>query len=151
MIPHFFIQIERFSLTLNGKIDISKLPSPLENNQSCSKNASTDEIEDIDKTQYAILNIVQEYTDYPLTKMDNLLHIGINSLNLIRFLSKLSQQFGIDLFFRDLMKNPTVFLLDAFIKNHQKKHKQSNDDRTMNKLSYQQKRIILILIMDKIL
>ena len=144
MIPVFYVQVSKFPLTANGKIDIKSLPKPKLNTNKKSRALRSSKVDSIQKQ---IIAVLQEYCDYPVSITDNILQIGISSLNLVRVLSKLSKLSKVEIFFRDLVHNSTIFLLDRWIKKQIDKNLISsgsgiNEQIRRSKISYQQKRII---------
>ncbi|XOS94007.1 phosphopantetheine-binding protein [Brevibacillus laterosporus] len=105
MIPSFFIAVDEFTLTPNGKIDRKILPEPngdvLRNEQSyCAPR-------NIFEEQMVLLwEKVLEVK--PIGIMDNFFMLGGHSLKAFVLVSQITQRFGLNLPLSDLFKAPTI-------------------------------------------
>lgn len=105
MIPSRIIKIAEVPLTINGKLDKSKLPKPelniFERSTEFVEPRSELEIE-ISKIIANILNIEK------VGVFDNFFELGGHSILAIKVVSEVKQNFGVDIELINLFQNPTV-------------------------------------------
>jgi amino acid adenylation domain-containing protein len=116
MIPIHFVELDRFPLTPNGKIDKNKLPSP-----------KTDVIYETIRHQYDPPTTSTEEKIFIIwSKLLNKDKVGINenffesggySLLMIEFQDKLKKEFNIDIRIAELFQHTTIALLSKYIDN----------------------------------
>jgi len=118
MIPSAFIQLEKFPLTSNKKIDKKALPKPLELFASRTikyKSASTE-------IEQQILNIWQDILKIENISIDdNFFGIGGNSLHIPIIVSRISKILNYDITIRDFILNSDIYSLSKFIENSKEK------------------------------
>ncbi|MDP8228643.1 MAG: condensation domain-containing protein, partial [Candidatus Electryoneaceae bacterium] len=104
MVPSFYVQLDQFPLTLNGKIDKRRLPKPEEILYADkSFRPPTDEYEKNLATIWSkILGIKKIGINNPFYEL------GGTSLSAIKLVSEIYQAFEINLTLRDVIQNPTV-------------------------------------------
>lgn len=102
MVPNYFIELDQFPLTPNGKIDRKSLPE-IEMNQPSVLVPTTDSpLEEI------IKGIWQEVLGTTVTSSDNFFSLGGHSLLATQVISRISRIFQITLPIRSLFQSPTV-------------------------------------------
>ena len=100
MIPDFFIELESFPLTPNGKINRKALPLPILTTDAYKPPTSEIEI--------SICNIFSSLTKRELVGLDdNFFSIGGHSLLAMRLISMLRNELGIELSLKSIFKAPT--------------------------------------------
>ena len=100
MIPDFFIELESFPLTPNGKINRKALPLPILTTEAYKPPTSEIEI--------SICNIFSSLTKRELVGLDdNFFSIGGHSLLAMRLISMLRNELGIELSLKSIFKAPT--------------------------------------------
>ena len=104
MIPTYFIKIDEVPLTANGKRDIKALPEPdeisISNNQY---EIPANEMEQkLAEMWQEILNVQR------IGVNDNLIELGASSINIMRFVSGILKEYGVELSIRDLLYKPTI-------------------------------------------
>ena len=111
-IPSFFMEVDSFSLTPNGKINKSKLPKVnIENNKSSIILPTND-------TEQQLLNIISQLLNFKnISINDNLFNIGGDSLFAINLSVQIQDRLHIQLFVKDIMEHPTIQDLSNLIKS----------------------------------
>ena len=102
MIPSDFIDVERFPITVNGKIDAGSLPSPVELGNDDMRSSLPNKIEQ------DILHVFSEVlgkTDISLT--DNFFFLGGDSIKAIQAVSKLERK-SLHVKVKDVLLYPTA-------------------------------------------
>ncbi len=116
MIPTFYVQMDEFPLTPNGKIDKKLLPYPkgLELKSGIEYLAPRNEIED------KLIEILSNLLDKPknlISVNDNFFDLGVSSIKLIRLLNLVNKQFNKDLKVVSLFEYSTVNELASYLFN----------------------------------
>ncbi|ASZ13464.1 non-ribosomal peptide synthetase [Chitinophaga pendula] len=115
MLPAYFVTMDKFPLTKNGKVDRKALPAPAINEDSKSQNmvapadATEKQLHDIWKTVLATEQLSVEA---------NFFESGGNSLKIINMLRLIQQSFGDALKVSDLFDKPTIREQAAAISKH---------------------------------
>ncbi len=111
MIPSYFIHMEEFPLTSNGKIDRRALPE-LDGNMDTGVEyvAPGDDIEEI------LVNIWQEILGLERIGIrDNFFELGGHSLKATKVVSRISKDLEVNVSLRDIFSNPTIETLSKII------------------------------------
>jgi len=112
-IPSFFVLMNKFPLTVNGKIDIKNLPE-VENKY---KNLTNNQVES--PTQEAIISMFCNFLDNVDKKIvsikDDFFKLGGNSLSAAMLLAALKKEFGVDLAFDKFKDISTVEKLSNYL------------------------------------
>jgi acyl carrier protein len=103
MIPTYFVEIKKFPLTPNGKIDRKALPQPEAGKTGEEYVAPTSQLE---KQLADILKEVLRIDKVGIN--DNFFDIGGNSLNLVQVNSKLKEVLGKDIPIVNMFQYPTI-------------------------------------------
>lgn len=112
MIPGFFVHMEAFPVTTNGKLDKKALPDP-EMDQTKYIPASNERESTIIKIWAEVLNLKEQ----EISINSNFFELGGNSINVLSFISKLNVALDQDLLVTDVFKYVTVKKLAAFLAN----------------------------------
>ncbi|XOS94004.1 phosphopantetheine-binding protein [Brevibacillus laterosporus] len=114
MIPTYFVTIEKFLLTSNGKIDRNQLPDPLAiNSVNQSGNKQPNDTEEI------VMKIMKEVLQTNEVTVDsNFYFLGGDSIKAIQVVGKLNQM-NLGATVRDIMTFPVVHELAAAIEMNQ--------------------------------
>lgn len=114
MVPSYFLQLEKFPLTQNGKIDRMNLPDP-----DITLNIRTEYIAPSSETEEKLVAIWSEiFKNARVGINDNFFELGGNSLRLISLVSKLYKVFGIDIPIRAIVNSPTIRQIADIIYNY---------------------------------
>ena len=129
MLPKVYIPIEKIPLTINGKVDLDRLPN-LDFNaipppEKCSQHFKTDE-----KTLLLIWQLILETNQISLT--DNFFDLGGGSLLAIKLISFIQEKFNVILRIRDIFSYQTIKEQADFIKRKKNKHVTNKDAELMN-------------------
>lgn len=112
MIPSHIITIERIPLTTNGKLERTKLPKP----SDMSSLKKSDYIAPRSGLESEIANIVGQILEVEKVGVkDNFFELGGHSILAIKVVSKLRENFGVELQLKNLFENPTVEGLSSAI------------------------------------
>ena len=116
MIPAYFIQMESFPLTLNGKINRKALPEPTgEINIGIEYAAPRNEMEEkLVKIWSNVLGVEKVGID------DDFFALGGHSLKAIKMLSIIHRELEVSISVSEVFKNPTVRQLGEYIGNSRK-------------------------------
>jgi amino acid adenylation domain-containing protein len=110
MIPSVFITLESIPVTTNGKVNRNALPAPTNVAHSVVINQ-----EDQPAIFEQITQIINEVLTIPmLSKDDNLLELGANSVDIIRIANQLERKLGIRPSIMEFYQNPTVASIYKF-------------------------------------
>ena len=105
MIPSSFIKLEKFPLTPSGKIDKKALPKP----EDMKTKLKTEFVMPRTETEAKITNIVSNILKVEKVGIyDNFFELGGHSMLAMQVISRISQEFGVELSIRALFENPTV-------------------------------------------
>jgi len=111
MIPRYFIPLEKMPLTPNGKIDRRRLPEPEE-----VIIPGSEYVAPTNETEKKLAAIWQEVLAVEKVGInDDFIELGGHSLLVISILSKMHQEFNVELQLRDVFDNPTIKELSRLI------------------------------------
>jgi amino acid adenylation domain-containing protein len=114
MIPHTFMQVEKFPLTPNGKIDRKALPEPIYEEVMINTFPKTD-------LEKIFLNVWQQVLLHDSFGIhDNFFDIGGCSLSITRVQTLLCRSHNLDVSITDLFQYPTIFQLAEYLSCKQK-------------------------------
>ncbi|QOS98553.1 amino acid adenylation domain-containing protein [Brevibacterium sp. JNUCC-42] len=103
MVPSFFVAMERFPFTLNGKVDKCALPDPKINRISTEYVAPTGE------TEEKLIEIWKNVLDLGKVGMkDNFFHLGGHSLKAAVLITKIQKAFQVEFPLREVFQHATV-------------------------------------------
>jgi len=112
MVPAFYIAIESFPLTSNGKIDTRRLPDPVnavKGEGKKSRDAGTVMEKKLQATWMQVLN------RDTVGIQDNFFEIGGHSLKAVQLISAIHKQTGIHLELQDVFQHVTIEALATFL------------------------------------
>lgn len=122
MVPKFFVFLKKLPLTINRKIDHSRLPKPI-------LNSSTTQLI-LPKTQIQkelVALWVDLFKAEQIGITDNFFEIGGHSLLLTQLIIKLKKKFSFDLPIHNFLENPTIETLDMLILSNDTDPLEAND------------------------
>lgn len=106
MVPAYFVIVDKFPVTPNGKIDKNALPDPFESDNGRSATAYEAPRSSIEKVLTSIWEVVLGRSG--IGTHDNFFGMGGDSIKAIQILSRLGQE-GLKLEVRHLFEYPTIF------------------------------------------
>jgi fengycin family lipopeptide synthetase D len=112
MVPHWFIQVPRFDLTKNGKIDKKALPSPFSFNDPLSVDSNKNPEGTVEKL-LAIGREVLGIKQIAIT--DNFFLIGGHSLKAALLAARINKAFNVELSVSEICKKPRFHDIQKFI------------------------------------
>ena len=111
MIPAYFVQLEKLPLTPNGKIDRRALPAP-----DGKLSTGVAYVAPRSETEQALAEIWQELLGAAqVGAQDNFFDLGGHSLRAMTLVSRIHQQFEVEVSLRDVFGHPTLEGLAAVI------------------------------------
>lgn len=128
MVPQYFVKLDQFPYTPNGKIDRKKLPLP--NIEIKSKELSLPR-NNIDKSIINILKALLHIENISIT--DSFFELGGDSLTAINFCANIYSQFNVQLFVKDILENPIISDLSDLLSNKGIKSTNSNKIKVVEK------------------
>lgn len=110
MIPSHIIPIDSFPLTLNGKIDKSKLPEIV-------ISTSTDNTQmDYNETELSLIHIICKLLNMENVNIqDDLFDLGLDSLSAIKLVTEIYNTFNIEVLIKDIFENASIKKLAKLI------------------------------------
>lgn len=122
MIPDIYIQLAKMPMTANQKIDRKALPEPVVMEKAVTPAETPDQQKLLD-----ILHSVMTEGHYGIDQ--NLMEIGMSSLDIMLFLSLLGENYDVGMGIGELNDHPTIRELDLFIKKAPKVKKHVKKDK----------------------
>ena len=105
MIPAYIEVLDSFPLTVNGKIDRSKLPLP----EITTSNRTTDYKQPSTAIEKALAQLWEEVLSISQIGLeDNFFDLGGHSLKATKLISKIHKEFQVKLYLKDLFAHPTL-------------------------------------------
>ncbi|WP_140159061.1 non-ribosomal peptide synthetase, partial [Bacillus thuringiensis] len=150
MIPDYFVKIDQFPLTINGKIDKKSLPEPKQAiSGESTYHAPWNELEEKLITIWSqILGIEKE----KIGMSDNLFNLGMHSLKIASFVSRIYREFEISIPIHIIFQLSTVKEQSAYIsqiKSEKIYAIEKVEEREDYLLSSAQKRIYMLQALNK--
>ena len=118
LIPAYFVAVESFPLTVNGKIDVEALPSP----EGLEMDIGIAYVPPGDVTQEKLVEIwstVLERQKEEIGIQHNFFDLGGDSLKALRVVSMVRKEFGTQLNVKALFERPTIESISEDINNAQ--------------------------------
>ncbi|SEV87447.1 amino acid adenylation domain-containing protein, partial [Chitinophaga sp. YR573] len=112
MIPDFFIAITKIPATVNGKLDVERLPDPF----SMKHNSGKVYVSPVTPAEISISQLWQEILQVEKVGLDdNFYEMGGHSLLAMRVVSAIRREWKADIIIKDLLTGPTVRELAALV------------------------------------
>ncbi|MCP4146943.1 MAG: B12-binding domain-containing radical SAM protein, partial [bacterium] len=110
MIPSYFLQLDRFPLTENAKIDLKGLPEP-------DVNPGEDYMAPRDETEKKMVEIWKEELGVGIVGInDNFFDLGGHSLKATMLASKVHKELDVKIPLAEIFRTPTILELAEFIR-----------------------------------
>lgn len=113
MVPSKFMRLEKMPLTENGKIDRRNMPDPQESNIEKKEEKEYNDV--IVNELIKMCNMVFG-NDVSIKPEDNFFEIGINSILMVNILTQIEEKYGIQIKFKDFLKQNNIIELAELIK-----------------------------------
>ncbi len=129
LIPTYFVELDSFQFTPNGKIDRNKLLKPSKEHlvQSLAYVAPTSKLEeDIHEIWKDVLKI-DASSALKIGVMDSFFDLGGQSLKAIAFTARFATQFGIQIPLRIFFQSPTIRSISNYVASNQATRNQYED------------------------
>lgn len=143
MIPAHFVQLEKYPLTPNGKIDRKSIPIPQAvMNIGVEYKAPENEVEQkLVRIWEQVLSLQDIGTNY------NFFEIGGNSINSLKVISEIQKEFDVNVSLGELFANPTIAALANSIQTESLFSKMECVVR-MNKISSEKRNVFILHSLD---
>lgn len=112
LVPAGIMQLDNLPINRNGKVDRNSLPE--------IKHTIVADNE-ITKLEGDLIGTLNEMFDVALNKGDNLLNLGIDSLAMIRYITKINEKFNVEISISKVLQNPNVQNIAKLIQDFSKK------------------------------
>ena len=110
MVPQYFVKLDKLPYTPNGKIDRKRLPMP--NAESNNKTVVLPRNEFDEK----LIELLKEILNIEnISIEDSFFDLGGDSLAAINLCTKIYSEFNVQIYVKDIMKNPIIEKLSDFI------------------------------------
>jgi non-ribosomal peptide synthetase component E (peptide arylation enzyme)/aryl carrier-like protein len=118
MVPATLTAVEAMPLTLNGKVDLGRLPPPLPAARSASQRADDLGSDDVDHdgTLLDVLDLWSEHLQTDVRAVDNFFELGGNSLLVVRLLADVRTRGLGDISPADFYRNSTAAAFAQLVK-----------------------------------
>lgn len=113
MIPRYFIHLDSFPLTPNGKIDRKNLPKPDFDTKATYSEPETKTEQEVQAIWHKIFN--QEASKSKISTDQDFFEYGGHSLLAMELASSLNNKFDIEIPIGAIFSNPTIKMLSAYI------------------------------------
>lgn len=113
MLPAYFVKVKEIALTLNGKVDKLRLPSPVAEGSGDEYVAPRDKVED---DLAALWSEVVDLNKEKISIYDNFFELGGHSLKGTILISKIHKKFDARVPLTELFKTPTIKALAEYIR-----------------------------------
>ena len=112
MIPSYFVTIDSLPFSASGKVDKSRLPNPLEGTEAIREAYTTPET----STEKALAEIWKSVLGIEqIDRGDSFFDIGGDSLSIVMVMTRIPQQFNVEILLEDVYKNPQLKEFAAII------------------------------------
>lgn len=139
MVPQYFVEMDKFPLNPNGKIDKKLLPKPYENNIEKSHVKPSNDIEiKMSKIADKLLGISNISTE------ENLFDHGLDSIKTVTLVTSIKREFNINVSFEDVYKEPSIKGLSNYIIVNRKENMLSENLIPLAKGTNPNKHVFLI-------
>ncbi len=110
MVPQYFVEMDRFPLNPNGKVDKKLLPKPHENN------VEKPHSEPLNDTEVKMSKIVERLLGVSnVSTQDNLFDHGLDSIKMVTLVTSVKREFNINISFEEVYKDPSIKGLSNYL------------------------------------
>ena len=100
MVPSYFVKMNSFPMTPNGKTDLMNLPNPEEDDYGLDEIIAPEN--DLEKDIFEMCSEILETTNFGV--ITDLFHLGLTSLSVLKLVSKISQKFRVSVNVTNIMR-----------------------------------------------
>lgn len=126
MIPQYFIEVEKWPLNHNGKIDVKELPEPQ------YQTLKEEIVLPRNETDSKLIELLKEVLNVETISLDNnFFDLGGDSLSAIILCTQIQDKFKVQLYVKDIIDNPIVKDISDMISDS----KNFSKEQTINKVS----------------
>ena len=112
MVPTYYVPLEKFIYTPNGKIDRKKLPLP----KNLSKMSNEEYIAPQNEIQKKLVKMFENVLNVkPIGINDNFFEIGGNSIQAIQITNQMTEKIGCFMDIGKLFEYPTISKIERYI------------------------------------
>ena len=104
MVPSYFVRMDSFPTTPNGKTDLKSFPDPQEDHSGLNEIVAPET--DLEKGIFDMCSEILEADDFGVTT--DLFQLGLTSLSVLKLVAKISQEFGVTVNVTNIMRAKTI-------------------------------------------
>ncbi len=104
MVPSYFVRMDSFPMTPNGKTDLKNFPDPEEDHSGLDEIIAPET--DLEKDIFDMCSEILETTDFGV--ITDLFQLGLTSLSVLKLVAKISQKFGVTVNVTNIMRAKTI-------------------------------------------
>ncbi len=104
MVPSYFVRMDTFPMTPNGKTDLKNFPDPQEGHSGLNQMVAPET--DLERDIFDMCSEILETTDFGV--ITDLFQLGLTSLSVLKLVAKISQKFGVTVNVTNIMRARTI-------------------------------------------
>ncbi len=104
MVPSYFVKMDKFPITPNGKTDLKNFPNPEIEDYGLDEIVSPET--DLEKDIFDMCSEILGTTSFGI--ITDLFQLGLTSLSVLKLVAKISQKFGVNVSVTNIMRARTV-------------------------------------------
>lgn len=104
MVPSYFVRMDSFPLTPNGKTDLKNLPHPEIEDYEFDEIIAPET--DLEKDIFNMCAEILDTADFSVTT--DLFHLGLTSLSVLKLVGKISHELGVNVIVTNIMRARTI-------------------------------------------
>ncbi|MGX5687221.1 amino acid adenylation domain-containing protein [Chryseobacterium cucumeris] len=131
MVPKYYVEVEKISLTTNGKVDRKLLPEISDND--VVRNEYVAASTDVEKKLSKIWQDVLQIKTISIT--DNFFELGGHSIKAINIISEIQKEFNLKITISNLFKHSTIKELSAEIEKNRNPYEFNTDREIVDKIT----------------
>ncbi|MBI5681385.1 MAG: amino acid adenylation domain-containing protein [Methanobacterium sp.] len=104
MVPSYFVRMDAFPMTPNGKADLMNFPAPEMDDYGLDEIISPET--DLEKDIFDMCSEILDTTDFGV--ITDLFQLGLTSLSVLKLVAKISKKFGVNVNVTNIMRARTI-------------------------------------------
>ncbi|MGB9977985.1 amino acid adenylation domain-containing protein [Methanobacterium sp.] len=104
MVPSYFVRMDSFPMTPNGKTDLKNFPDPEESHYGLDEIVAPET--DLERDIFDMCSEILDTTDFGV--ITDLFQLGLTSLSVLKLVAKISQKFGVTVNVTNIMRAKTI-------------------------------------------